>query len=103
MFNDREMIGLPLDCAFGGTLRIVLGTDGGKLEARVSRDDKPAPDATVLLLPADPSRRFPHSVRQGSTDELGHLVIEDIPPGDYLTFAWEDVEDGAWFDPDFVK
>jgi hypothetical protein len=26
-----------------------------------------------------------------------------VPPGDYLAFAWEEVADGVWFDPDFVK
>lgn len=105
MFNDREALGQPLDCSAitAGTLRIILGTDGGKVEARVSRDDKPAPSATVVLLPADPSRRFPATVRRGVSDETGHIALKDVPPGDYLAFAWEEVEDGVWFDADFVK
>ena len=105
LFNDRETLGRQLDCSSvaSGTLRIVLGTDGGKVEARVSRDDKPAPNATVVLVPADPSRRYPQVVRKGSSDKEGHLTLKDVPPGDYLAFAWEDVEDGLWFDPEFVK
>jgi uncharacterized protein (DUF2141 family) len=104
-FNDRESLGRALDCSAitAGTLGIVLGTDGGKVTGRVSRDDKPAPNATVVLLPADPSRRFPATVRQGVSDEAGHIALNDVPPGDYLAFAWEEVEDGAWFDADFVK
>ena len=105
MFNDREMLGRVLDCSAitAGTLRIVLGTDGGKVTGRVARDDKPAPNATVVLVPADPSRRFPATVRRGESDEAGHVALKDVPPGDYLAFAWEEVEEGAWFDPDFVK
>jgi hypothetical protein len=26
-----------------------------------------------------------------------------IPPGDYIAFSWEEVEEGAWMDPEFVK
>jgi protocatechuate 3,4-dioxygenase beta subunit len=105
MFNDRESLGQELDCTAmaTGTLRLVLGTDGGKVEARVSRDDKPAPNATVVLLPSEPNRRHPQMVRTGSSDEGGHITLKDVPPGDYLAFAWEEVEDGIWFDPDFVK
>ncbi len=105
LFNDRESLGQPLDCSSltTATLRIVLGTDGGKLEARVSRDDKPAPNATVVLLPSDPNRRYLETVRTGSSDASGHLTLKDVPPGDYLAFAWEEVETGIWFDPEFVK
>ena len=105
MFNDREALGQVLDCSAitSGTLGIVLGADGGKVEAGVSRDDKPAPNATVVLVPADPTRRFPATVRRGVSDETGHVALKDVPPGDYLAFAWEEVEDGAWFDADFVK
>jgi hypothetical protein len=104
-FNGREALGHELDCSSltAGTLRVLLGSDGGKVEAHVSRKDKPAPDATVVLLPADPNRRFPEAVRQGSSDERGQLTLKDVPPGDYLAFAWEKIEDGVWYDPAFLK
>jgi hypothetical protein len=105
LFNDHESLGRQLDCSAisTATLRIVLGADGGKVEAHVTRDDKPAPDATVVLLPSDPGRRYPEAVRAGWSDASGHLTLKDVAPGDYLAFAWEDVEDGIWFDPDFMK
>ncbi len=105
LFNDRELPGQAFDCSAitTGTLRIVLGTDGGKVEARVSSDDKPAPFATVVLLPFDPNRRCPLTVRARSSDASGHLTLKDVAPGDYLAFAWEDVEDWVWFDPEFLK
>jgi protocatechuate 3,4-dioxygenase beta subunit len=104
-FNGREALGHELDCSSltTATLRVLLGTDGGKVEGHVSREDKPAADATVVLVPADPNRRFPDAVHRGSSDEKGHLTLKDVPPGDYLAFAWEKVEEGAWYDPDFLK
>jgi len=105
MFNDREALGQVLDCSAitRGALRIVLGTDGGKVEGVVNRDDKPAPDAKVVLAPADSNRRSPQTVRQGASDGRGHFVLNDVPPGDYLAFAWEEIEEGTWFDPEFMK
>jgi hypothetical protein len=104
-FNGREALGRELDCSSltSGTLRVLLASDGGKVESHVSRDDKPAPGATVVLVPADPNRRFPEAVRQGSSDERGQLALKDVPPGDYLAFAWEKIEDGVWYDPAFLK
>ena len=29
--------------------------------------------------------------------------MEGTAPGEYLLFAWEDVEPGIWHDPDFLK
>jgi hypothetical protein len=105
MFNDREALGQILDLSgvTSATLQISLGTNGGKVEAHVSREDKPAPNATVVLVPADPSRRFPQNIRQGSSGETGHATLMDVPPGDYLAFAWEEAEEGMWFDLDFMK
>ncbi|MGO9095085.1 MAG: carboxypeptidase regulatory-like domain-containing protein [Bryobacteraceae bacterium] len=104
-FNGREALGHELDCSSltAGTLRVLLGADGGKVEGHVSRDDKPAADATVVLVPADPNRRFPEAVRQGSSDERGQVTLKDVPPGDYLAFAWEKIEEGAWYDPSFLR
>jgi hypothetical protein len=68
----------------------------------LSREDKPVPNATVVLLPAEPNRRFPDTVRTATADDAGHVTLKDVPPGNYIAFAWEEVEDGIWFDADFV-
>ena len=105
LFNGRERLGMELDCAESpaGSLTITLGTDGGAVQASVSIDDKPAADATVVLLPTNPERRFPDAVRTEVSDAAGQVTLNGVPPGDYLAFAWETVEDGAWYDPEFLK
>jgi len=105
LWNGKEKLGEPFDFSAGaaGELQVFLGTDGGAFDAKVSRGDKPISDATVVLLPEDPSRRNPETTRSESTDEAGHVAFKDVPPGDYLAIAWEKVEDGDWFDPAVVK
>jgi len=105
LWNGREILGQPLDLSAGagGDLQVILGTDGAKLDAAVSGDDKPVADATVVLLPEDAGRRYPETTSSEETDDTGHAAFQDVPPGNYLLFAWEKVEPGAWFDPAFVK
>jgi uncharacterized Zn-binding protein involved in type VI secretion len=104
--NGRETLGKLLDLSAGagaGDVEVTLGTDGGQVDATVSLSDKPLFDATVVLIPADPSRRFLETTKSESTDETGHAIVKDVPPGDYLVLAWEKVESGEWFDPDILK
>jgi hypothetical protein len=41
--------------------------------------------------------------RSATTDEFGRFHVQDIAPGSYLVFAWEDIEDGLWRDPEFIR
>ena len=38
-----------------------------------------------------------------TTDETGKFHLEGIAPGDYSLFAWEDIDDSLWRDPEFVR
>jgi len=105
LWSGREKLGETLDFSAGisGDLQLILGTDGGTFDAKVTKGDKPIRDATVVLLPEDAGRRSTHTTRSESTDDAGHVALKDVPPGKYLAFAWEKVEEGDWFDPAFVK
>ena len=43
------------------------------------------------------------SIKTADTDQNGHFVIRGVTPGEYKVFAWEDIEEGAYEDPDFMK
>jgi hypothetical protein len=105
LWNGKEQLGRAVDLSAGvsGDLQVILGVDGGAFDAKVVEDDKPLNDATVVLLPEDAASRSEASTRSESTDDSGHVAFQDVPPGKYLVFAWEQVEDGDWFDPAFVK
>jgi hypothetical protein len=81
----------------------VVGGDGAQLDGAVMDiKDQPVGVAMVVLVPADPDRRPARLYRNTDTDQNGRFTLKSIPPGKYLLYAWEDVEDGAWFDPEFM-
>jgi hypothetical protein len=84
-------------------LEIVLGLKSGTVSGTVvSEKQKPEGNATVVLVP-DERRRWADAFRTATTDISGRFVMERISPGDYLAFSWEEVDDGAWMDPEFLK
>src|SRR2546430_4648448 len=40
--------------------------------------------------------------QKAATDQYGRYLLRGIAPGEYKIFAWEEVEDGAWEDPDYL-
>jgi hypothetical protein len=84
-------------------LEIVLGLKSGTVSGIVvSEKQKPEGNATVVLVP-DERRRWADAFRTAITDISGRFVMDRISPGDYLAFSWEEVDDGAWMDPEFLK
>ena len=69
------------------------------------RRGRPSPDYTVVLFPAEPSLWVPQSRRiQGVRPAAdGAYVIRNLPAGNYLVAAVDDVEPGEWFDPAFLQ
>jgi protocatechuate 3,4-dioxygenase beta subunit len=63
------------------------------------------PETTVILFPTDPKLWLPHSrlILTGRTDHAGAYRISPVPAGDYLIVATDDVEQGEWFDPEFLE
>lgn len=86
-------------------LDIVLASDGGKIEGVTSdANDKIIVGATVVLIPIDPVLRARLDfTRDTVTDQSGHFEMKNVAPGEYKLFAWDDIEEGTWFDPDVLK
>jgi hypothetical protein len=65
---------------------------------------QPAGEATVVLVPQEKERIEQEDYyRQANLGQDGRFTFKNLPPGQYRVFAWEDVESGAWMDPDFIK
>jgi hypothetical protein len=85
-------------------IEIVLGLRSGILNGKiVSEKQKPEANVTVLLVPDAGRRRWSSSFFNVTTDISGNFTIGRIPPGDYTAFSWEEIDEGAWMDPDFMK
>src|SRR5262249_50500130 len=62
---------------------------------------EPDADSTVVLLPMNRNRI--DLIRFVTTDASGKFRFDRVPPGDYKLFAWDEVEQGAWQDPQFMQ
>jgi hypothetical protein len=98
-YGGRDVPENGVDMSGGGTLEITLSAAAAAVDGVVmDKDNKPVAGAVVALIPKDGS---PASGR--SADENGIVSFKGLKPGEYRLIAWEDVEPGAYMDPDFVK
>ena len=86
-----------------GALDMVISGDGGRIEGVVRRDDKPFPGATVALVPDVNHRNQERLYSTAMSDSNGHFALQGIPPGNYSLFAWQQIENGEYMDPDFLR
>jgi hypothetical protein len=95
---------LHLDGRAADRLDVVLATNPGTLTGTVvSRNGESLANAAVALVPDAAHRQRADLYRSAYTDDAGRFQLKGIPPGDYSAFAWEDIEEGLWRDPDFIR
>ena len=64
----------------------------------------PMPGAMVVLIPQDQQRKEQQTYYKFvASDQNGAFSLTDLTPGEYKAYAWEDIEIGAYMDPDFMK
>jgi hypothetical protein len=91
------------------SLDLLLSSRGGVIDGAVVEKEKdidndhPAPNATVIAVPEQKYRKLPDRFGIGSTDQHGHFTIRGLAPGTYTLYAWQDVDEESWRDPDFLK
>jgi hypothetical protein len=103
--GQTNLQGLPLGIGTGSPapFEILLGTDGGRVIGTVAdASGKPFAGAQVVVVPKGGRRNLPDQYRVSSSDEDGAFDLRGIPPGDYQLFAFEDIEDRAWLNSEFI-
>jgi hypothetical protein len=87
----------------GRRIEIVIGGVRPAVTAIVTDDKQiPAAGVTVALVPTGEPLRWDKYV-YGTTDDSGKATVINVKPGDYEAYAWEEVQIGAWWDPDFLR
>ncbi len=85
-------------------LTVLLSPAGGVIEGSVKNaKDELAIGAKITLIPDKDHQSISRLYKSTDTDQNGHFTIKAVTPGKYKIYAWENIEEGAWEDPDFVK
>lgn len=101
---DLSNLKFTIDGEPRGSMDIVIGTNPGAFDVSVV-DDKQnfVAGITVVLVPDAARRQRSELYRTANTDAAGRIHLDGVAPGAYKAFAWEDIESGAWQDPDFIR
>jgi hypothetical protein len=100
-YGGQEVTDAGVDMVPGATLDVVISATAGSVTGTVTdKNGMPVASAIVVLIPKDGSASRTH---ENNTDENGSFTMKGLKPGDYRLFAWEDIEDGAYNDPEFLK
>lgn len=83
-------------------IQVVLCSKRGLLlGSTLDGDQKHVSGAQVVLIP---EQRYRWDLyRTATSDQEGRFTFNDIPPGDYKVFAWEDLETNAYYDADLLR
>lgn len=106
-FGDQDVLANGLTVPPGNSstrLEVMLGANAAKVEGVVQdAEGKPLSSTIVTLLsdPAAPDRSDLY--QQANTDQNGKFSMKGIAPGKYRVYAWDELEYGNQFDPEYMK
>jgi protocatechuate 3,4-dioxygenase beta subunit len=105
-FEGREVLasGIRLDRAPLTPLTVVISANPGIVTGTVvNGQQRPMPKAVVALVPEKDLRSITYLFKNVTTDQAGQFRIPAVTPGSYKLFAWEEVENGAWLNTEFMN
>jgi hypothetical protein len=105
--NGRDLADDPVDVRHGETLngvRVVLTNLPTHLGGTLLDEKHQPGGGTVVVFPEDTSRwrDDARTIRAARPDQRGEFSIKGLPAGKYLVAAVDYVQDGQWFDPEFL-
>ena len=88
----------------GMQLQLQIAFSPGRVSGTVA-DERGAAAAGVqaVLVPDEARRGRSDSYFSATTNQSGQFAFNNVPPGRYKLFAWEDVPAGAYQYPDFIR
>ncbi len=101
--NGRDLLDGPLELRQSADDALVTFSNrANELGGRVTdAGGNPVTDRFVVVFGTDKTAWFFNSRRVAGIrpDSQGRYTISNLPPGEYFVGAFEDVEQGEWFDP----
>lgn len=105
--EGRDVSDLPLPIEHDKTLsgvRMVLTNRPTSIRGAL-RDEKQNPaEGTVVIFGDDPARwrEGSRTIRATRLDQRGLFSFKGLPAGDYFLVALDSVQEGQWYDPEFL-
>ena len=99
-YGGQEMTLDGIEITAPAPLEVVLSATAARINGRVT--DKagwPAPWTAVALIPSGVGSPIESAIARDD----GAFAFDHLRPGTYKLMAWEDVDWGAWKDPEFRK
>ena len=106
--EGRDIADLPLPVEHGKTLsgvRVVL-TSRPTIIRGTLRDEKQIPAEGTVIVFADDSAKWregSRTLRATRLDQRGLFTFKGLPAGDYFLVALDAVQEGQWYDPEFLE
>ena len=100
-YNGADVLNGPLRVSSStpGDLAIVLSSKTGTIAGTViDFQGQPGRGVQAILIP-DEHRDRSDLYRTATTDEAGRVTLTGVAPGNYKLFAWEALEQYAYYDP----
>ena len=106
-YGGRDALDSGVELASGAgeaSLQVVISGAAGAVDGTVNGDDdQPSAGGIVTLIPDPPRPEQTYWYQTASADQNGKFSFAGVRPGKYRVFAWEEMEPGGQFDPDFLK
>lgn len=78
-----------------GPIEVTLRDDGGTIEGDVTDANGQTVAAGVMLLRG--------TTRVANVATNGHFKLQNVAPGDYMIYAWDDPDEVQYADPDWMR
>ena len=105
--NGRDLADDPIEVPHGQTIsgvRVVLTNRPTHVRGGLLDETQQQAEGIVVVFPEDTSRwrQDARTVRSARPDQHGEFSIKGLPAGKYLIAAVDYVQDGQWYDPEFL-
>jgi protocatechuate 3,4-dioxygenase beta subunit len=85
-------------------LDLVASANGATIEGVVANaKGEAAANAVVVAVPEAHLRQRLDRFRKTLSDQSGRFTLRGLPPGQYILLAWESVDEGAYYNPEFIE
>ena len=106
--EGQDMADLPLPIEHGKTLsgvRVVLTSRPAIIRGALRDDRQNRAEGTVIVFAEDNAtwREGSRTIRATRLDQRGLFTFKGLPAGEYFLVALDSVQEGQWYDPEFLE